>query len=148
MLEMTGCLQRAILEGVMNWKVWVSALTVVVALGCGGSGGELTSAEISDIYDACEDGGCLQVADRLIDASEQGGSCDFRNIASILHTRAYKGERLSGVGDRFCPIDERSFWTKQRSLWTKHWKLLAGIGSGLLLLWIAVDAIYLARDYE
>ena len=53
MVEMTGRPQRAILEDMRNWKVWVSALAMVVAMGCGGTGGELSSAEIDDIYDIC-----------------------------------------------------------------------------------------------
>ena len=103
MVEMTGRPQRAILEDMRNWKVWVSALTLVVALGCGGFGGGLSSAEVDDIYDICSTksaevitsfsprGHCVAAAGWLIAAHDQGGSCDFRSIVATLHS----GSRLS-----------------------------------------------------
>ena len=78
MVEMTYRPQRAILRAMRNWKVWVSALTLVVAMGCGGTGGELSSAEVSDIYDICgskasAQSKCVSTADTLTSALERGG---------------------------------------------------------------------------
>jgi|APSaa5957512535_1039671.scaffolds.fasta_scaffold20336_2 hypothetical protein len=127
MVEMTNRPQRAILEGMRNWKVWVSALIMVVALGCGVSSNEpgLTSAEIDDIYDICgtkkselrpddlfegprKNRNCIQAARVLIDALEQGGDCDFRGIVYRLHTgdKQLDGfiSSLSSIRDKYCPI--------------------------------------------
>ena len=125
MVEMTSCRQRAILEGMRNWKVWVSALTMVVAIGCGGTEPGLTSAEIDDIYNICaakksesstidpnvgsrKNGTCLTMANVLVDALEQGGNCDFRGIVYRLHTgdKQLDGfiSSLSSIRDKYCPI--------------------------------------------
>jgi len=138
MLEVTGLTQRAILEGVMNWKVWVSALTVMVALGCGGSGGELTSAEIADIYDVCATkpvkyissiggsprGDCLDAAGTLVRAYNQGGSCDFQKIVSGLHTGRGLDPRKNASVIAYCPIPDPRPWYQQVQEWGGWWVLI------------------------
>lgn len=128
-----------ILEGVINWKVWFSALTVVVALGCGGTGGELSSAEVSDIYDICgskasAQSKCVSTADTLTSALERGGSCDFRKIVSVLHSDQWLRESQSSVQESFCPIPlpDRRPWFQRLEEWD---------GAPLLLLIVAAPFV-------
>ncbi len=152
MVEMTGRPQRAILEDMRNWKVWVSALTMVVAIGCGGTEPGLTSAEIDDIYNICaakksesstiepnvgsrKNRTCLTMANVLVDALEQGGNCDFRGIVSLLHAENYElplfASSLSSITDQYCPIplpDRRPLFQQ-----IEEW-LGEGAGTKLILL--------------
>ena len=136
---MTGRPQRAILEDMRNWKVWVSALAMVVAMGCGGTGGELSSAEVSDIYDICgskasAQSKCVSAADTLISALEQGGSCDFRKIVSVLHSGTGLSNYKRSVQESFCPIPlpDRRPWFQRLEEWD---------GAPLLLLIVAAPFI-------
>ena len=151
MVEMTGRPQRAILEDMRNWKVWVSALTLVVALGCGGFGGGLSSAEVDDIYDICSTksaevnvsssprGRCVAAAGWLIAAHDQGGSCDFQEIVATLH----RGVSLwpDAVAEDHCPPDRRPLFQR----WDE-WLADGATQLGMLLVTVVVVGGTLLRE--
>ena len=94
-------------EGVLNWKIWLSTLMLLAALGCGGS--ELTNSEVTDIYAVCatfddvDAKGCNAMATALIDGNESGGLCDFKTIMRAIHevpSRAFR---------QICPIPGPNF---------------------------------------
>ena len=165
MLEVMSLTQWAILDYMRNLKVWVSALAMVIAMSCGGSGGELTSAEIDDIYNICaakksesstiepnmgsrKNRTCLTMANVLVDALEQGGNCDFRGIVSLLHAENYElplfASSLSSITDQYCPIplpDRRPLFQQ-----IEEW-LGEGAGTKLMLLvTVVVVGVVLLRE--
>ena len=147
MVEMTGRPQRAILEDMRNWKVWVSALAMVVAMGCGGSGGELTSAEIDDIYDICGSSSssskadCLKAARTLIEAYEQGGACDFQEIVATLHKGGRPLMRPDALARNHCPPDRRPLFQR----WDE-WLADGATQLGMLLVTVVVVGVVLLRE--
>lgn len=137
-----------------NLKVWVSALVMVIAMSCGGSGGELSNAEVDDIYDICSTkskeasgsysprGLCVRAAGWLLAAHDQGGSCDFRSIVATLHSGS--GLSQSQIEKKHCPMpqpDRRPLY-QQISDWFED----GATQRGMVLVTVVVIGVALLRE--